>query len=162
MGFGPSLQSIALMHCPVSVCLCFKFQIPKRNWLYYLRVTIPDLMIYSSDSPRMGPRSAALISPENLLEMQMLEPHAQTCWKQNFRAGSHNLGFNKSSSLFGYSWKFSNHLSMAKITRSCGSDRISWDLSLCIWESSQRGKSVVNLAVTPKKCQVKLVHLSGS
>lgn len=113
---------------------------------------------FSSDVPGL----AASVSPENLLEMQMLEPHAQTCWKQNFRAGSHNLGFNKSSSLFGYSWKFSNHLSMAKITRSCGSDRISWDLSLCIWESSQRGKSVVNLAVTPKKCQVKLVHLSGS
>ena len=37
---------------------------------------------------------------------------------------------------------------------------ITQDLSLCVWESSQRGRSAVNLAATPKRCQVKLVNLS--
>lgn len=144
----------------VSLSLCSKFQIPERSWLPYHKVTISALIIYSSCSGSVGQRPVTSMSPENLWDVQMREPHPRTYWKRNFRAGSPDLCFNKSPSQF---W----HTNVSEPLIYSKDYKIVWlrcDHSgpSPVWESSWRGNRAVNLAATPKRCQGKLVNLSGS
>lgn len=127
-----ALETFFPEHCsssPQSLCLCvpnFRFlreahcPVLKSN---YLCLNYPQQLFFKC-------RPVTSMSPEKLWELQMLEPHPQTYWKSNFRAGSPAC-VSTSPAADSDTRVFPNHSSIAKITRLCGSDVITQDLALC-------------------------------
>lgn len=148
--FGTSLQSAALTALSLHISL---FQVtnsweklialsqgdcPWGNYLqqWFLKCGAPDLQHQ--------------YHLRTCYKCKCLGPIHRPTGKETAGLGPTNLCFKKSSRWFRTTWKFLNHSSVEKMTRSCGLNMVTEDLSLCVWVSSQRGKRVMNLAATPR------------